>query len=592
MAARRLMVEGEAAHGGTNWAARLRLASGLVLMAYVVTHLVNHALGLVSLEAMVRGRQLFGAYWVTPAGEALLVAAFAIHLSLGLARLWQRRTWRMPAWEAAQIVLALLIPVLGTLHVLGARYVVHCCGVTVTYPYVLRGLWPDSAWWQTAFALVVWLHGCIGLHYWLRLRPGYAAWRSGLLVLAVLVPTLGLLGFVNGAREVARRAAADPAWLRELAVRHNWPDAETAAFIRRLEDRLVGGFVLLVAGIGAAQLGRRLHAGRRNRIRVNYDGGFSAVAMRGMTLLDASRAAGVPHAAVCGGRGRCSTCRVRLVEGRERVPPASAAERAVLERVGAAADVRLACQLRLAGDLTVTRLLPAAAGTRDVMRRMDPNQGSERELVVMFADLRGFTRLAETRLPYDVVFILNRFLATMGATIERHGGHVDKFVGDGVMALFGLDDRPATAARDALAAAAAMADALAELNHELAPTLREPLRMGIALHAGPAIVGEVGWGQAVNLTAIGDTVNTASRLEALTKELGVELVVSRTVAERAGTPLSDAAHHEVELRGRRAPLQVLAFGSARAVGAAASVADRVPAPWWRRWRQSLLPIAL
>ena len=106
------------------------------------------------------------------------------------------------------------------------------------------------------------------------------------------------------------------------------------------------------------------------------------------------------------------------------------------------------------------------------------------------------------------------------------------------MALFGIDREPAEACRAALAGARAMALALDELNRELAHDLREPLRIGIGLHAGPVILGEMGYRRATSLTAIGDPVNVASRLEALTKELGAQLVVSAALAERAGVDLA------------------------------------------------------
>ncbi len=223
----------------------------------------------------------------------------------------------------------------------------------------------------------------------------------------------------------------------------------------------------------------------------------------GMSVLEASRAAGIPHASVCGGRGRCSTCRVRIGEGAEHLPPPAPDEARVLARIGGAAGkVRLACQLRPTRDLAVVPLLPASAGPRDVRVQVDPGQGMEREIAVLFADLRAFTRMAEGRLAYDVVFGLNQYFAAMGQAIEGAGGRVDKFIGDGIMALFGIDLEPEAACRRALAGARAMAAALDRLNRQLEHDLREPLRMGIGLHVGHVILGEMGFGRATALTAI------------------------------------------------------------------------------------------
>ena len=161
---------------------------------------------------------------------------------------------------------------------------------------------------------------------------------------------------------------------------------------------------------------------------------------------------------------------------------------------------------------------------RTARRRVDFAQGSEREIAILFADIRGFTALAEGRLPYDVVFMLNRYFAAMGRAVEAAGGRVDKFIGDGVMALFGDRAMPRPAAAQALAAARLMSLRLDELNVALRAELAEPLRIGIGIHAGPVIVGEMGYGGATTITAIGDAVNTASRLESLTKEFGVQLM--------------------------------------------------------------------
>jgi adenylate cyclase len=222
----------------------------------------------------------------------------------------------------------------------------------------------------------------------------------------------------------------------------------------------------------------------------------------------------------------------------------------VLQRVGAAPDVRLACQLRPAGDLRVTPLLPATAQARDGFRRPSYLHGSEREIAILFADLRAFTKLSEQKLPYDVVFLLNRYFAEMGRAVEEAGGHLDKFIGDGVMALFGLERGVEAGCRDALAAAKRMSERMAHLNETLAHDLAEPLRIGIGIHAGPAIVGEMGYGKAVSVTAVGDSVNTASRIEGLTKTYAVELVVSEAVVTRAGLALEAAPRHEIEIRGR------------------------------------------
>ena len=181
-------------------------------------------------------------------------------------------------------------------------------------------------------------------------------------------------------------------------------------------------------------------------MRIGYPDGRFVEVTPGTSVLEASRSAGIPHAYVCGGRGRCSTCRVRVRGEIHSIDPPRRTEARVLRRIGARPNIRLACMLRPRGAVEVTPLLPPFALAADGRRRVDFVQGSEREIAIMFTDIRGFTALSEGRLPYDVVFVLNRYFAAMGRAVEAAGGRVDKFIGDGVMALFGIE-------RDARAAA-------------------------------------------------------------------------------------------------------------------------------------------
>jgi len=303
---------------------------------------------------------------------------------------------------------------------------------------------------------------------------------------------------------------------------------------------------------------------RREHVRVTYPDNRRLSVPIGLSVLEVSRLAGIPHASVCGGRGRCSTCRVRIRSAAPQPPP-SDAEARVLGRLGVPPDVRLACQLRPTSDLLVVPLLPATATAADGRPPGAAHSGREQEIVVLFADLRGFTRLAEHRLPYDVVFFLNRYFQAVGGAIEGAGGVANQYTGDGVMALFGVNAGPVEGCRHALAAAAEMVRSVSRLSEALAADLGEPLRLGIGIHTGPAVVGRMGYGDAVYLTAVGDTVHVAARLEALTKEYDCELVISEAVAQRAGVPTSGLPRHELTLRNRREPLAVLVVEAAATV---------------------------
>ncbi len=536
----------------------------MVLFAYLTTHFINHGLGLVSLAAMEEGREWFLALWRNWAGTIALYGALTTHLALVLWALYQRRSLRMPSWEAGQIALGLVIPPLLAEHIIGTRFLYEFFGVGDAYTYVVLVHWefaPEKGALQTLMLLVAWLHGCIGLHFWLRIKPGYARLVPYLYGGALLLPVLALLGFAKAGQEVAV-LARDPAWIEAVVTGLPFPDEAAIAAAVMLRDTVYAIYAGLILSVVAARFIRAGWERRRGVYHLSYPGGRRVRVTSGMTILEASRTAGIPHAEVCGGRGRCSTCRVRIGSGYDSLAPPDTDEQRVLERVGAPPRVRLACQTRPGHDLEVTPLLPPTATPRDSRARPGNVQGSEQEIAILFADLRAFTRFAEGKLPYDVVFLLNRYFRAMGEAVESAGGQVDKFIGDGVMALFGVGSGPARGCREALAGARAMAAQLEELNGVLTSDLDEPLRMGIGIHTGPAIVGEMGYADAVSMTAIGDAVNTASRLEALTKEHGCQLIVSEQVVERAGVDLSGFPSHQIMVRGRREPLTIRVIADA------------------------------
>jgi len=406
---------------------------------------------------------------------------------------------------------------------------------------------------------VVWVHACIGMHFAWRLKPWYRDALPYLYAGALLVPVAGIAGAAIALRDVADLAQR-PGFLENLFDRVRAPTAAQVANLYMISYTLQSVALALLVAMFAARPLRDLWERRAGVVRLDYGERKSVTQPAGFTILEMSRIAGIPHASVCGGRGRCSTCRVRIGGvDRDKLPPAEPEEAKVLVRVGAPPNVRLACQVRPPpGHYSVTPLLPASAGPVEAYRRQPQAHGGEQYIAILFADIRGFTSISEGKLPYDVVFLLNRYFRATGQAIESAGGRLDKFIGDGVMALFGLNRTPEVACRQALDAARRMSEALTDLNEALSGDLDQPLRIGIGLHAGPAIVGEMGYERAAQITAIGDTVNTASRLETLTKEFGVELVVSQELLDRAGIGLDDAARHDVEIRGRQGRLAVRA----------------------------------
>ncbi len=541
----------------SGWALRrVRLATGIVLFTFAATHLLNHALGLVSLEVMEQVRLYRTAITRSAPGSALLLVSLITHLVLGLRSFARRRVARMRLEEGIQLVFGVLIPLLLFKHVIGTRFAHELYGVNDNYVHALFAIWPANALNQLTLIVLVWVHGCIGMHAWLHMKPGYRRALPAIFAVAVLIPVLGFAGFTVAGRRI-----------REVEEYVPPLTSDQFANLLAMMDWAFWGYLGLLAAFVAFHALRLATRRFQPRIRITYPGGLIAAIAPGATLLEVSRAHGIPHASVCGGRARCSTCRVRILDGIEHQPEATETEREVLARVGATDNVRLACQLRPAADLSIVPLLPDHRTSAADVHKLDKYfWGVEQTVTLMFTDIRGFTRLTEAHLPYDVVFLLNQYLGRMSEAITDAGGYVDKFMGDGIMAIFGMDDEDGQGAAEALRAALDISAAVDELNAVHEATLAEPLRIGIGIHTGEAILGRIGTSKAhtagERITALGDTVNTASRLEALTKELGQEIVVSANVLRTANVEFSGLEIETYEIRGREDTISGISLASA------------------------------
>jgi adenylate cyclase len=537
---------------------RLRLITGIILFTYLATHFLNHSLGLVSLDAMEAGRIWFIALWRNPLGTIAFYGSLLTHFFLALWAIYQRHHLRMPFWEAFQLVLGLCIPPLLATHFVGTRLAYEWYGVEDLYAKTVLALWhntPTNGVRQALLIAIAWTHGCIGLFFSLRLRPWFPRYAVLFFAAALLLPVLALLGFVQAGREVEFLIARDPDWIERIKQSTNALGAGEGRDLVQWHNGILFTFWASLGAVLLARLIRQLNQ-RRSRVRITYPQTREVQVPRGFSVLEASRFAGIPHASVCGGRGRCSTCRIRVSQGLSRQPLASVAEQKVLQRIGAPANVRLACQLRPTGHIAITPLLPANAQARDGFGQPSYLAGQERTIAVLFADLRSFTGIAEHKMPYDLVFLLNSYFESVGQAITAAGGIVDKFIGDGVMALFGVETGPQEGCRQALAAARGMVEQVNRLSGALSDELTEPLKIGVGIHCGPAVVGRMGYGPTVHLTAIGDTVNVASRLQDLTKEYRCPLIISEEAARQSGLNTALLARHELTVRNRREALAI------------------------------------
>ncbi len=270
------------------------------------------------------------------------------------------------------------------------------------------------------------------------------------------------------------------------------------------------------------------------------------------TLLNASLAAGIPHTHVCGGNARCSTCRVIVLEGLENVDPPNAEEQALAARLGLPREVRIACQATVRGPTRVRRLVldedDVALVNRLRKAKVDlVPMGEEIRVAILFSDIRGFTPFSEALLPYDVIHVLNRYFETIGTAVVAEGGFINNYMGDGFMALFGVDGQPNAPLRAVRSALAMLELMQSKISPYLMRTYGRTFDVGIGIHYGEAVVGPIGSADRKTMTAIGDAVNFASRIESANKEVGTRLLIS------------DATYREITGRvivGKTASVQV------------------------------------
>jgi adenylate cyclase len=535
----------------------LRLGSGLILLAFVLCHLTAHSLLLVSFEQAAAALHILMYPWRTATGTTILLSALLAHFLNALWSIYVRRYLRLSRWEWWQLGLGLCVPLLLMLHVTSTRIAESLLGVTSQYSSVLIVQWVLSPWLgvlQATAVLTVWTHACIGVHFWLRTQAWYIRWRALFVVLGLLLPTLALSGYVTAGNQVLR-AATNPDYAKLSLESSNLTAQKRAEIlhIARTGSATYLGLVLLpfVGRVVRSWLYRR-----RRPPLLSHSSGRTFPILPGATVLETLRENGIPHASVCGGRARCTTCRILVTKGLDRLPEPSGPEARALARIGATPGMRLACQICPTTDISVMPLLAADAGASEAAVR-GGLEGREQLITVLFVDLRGSTTLGEAKMPYDLLYILNQFFHEMTKALDATNGHYAHFAGDGLMALYGLDTKdPATGATDAMRGAREMLARVAQLNSRLRGDLSQPLRIGIGIHFGAAIVGAMGPPGMQFITAIGDTVNTCARLEHLSKEYDCAVIMSRRAAEMAGLNVKGRTLHQVPVNGR---VQIVEF---------------------------------
>ena len=372
-----------------------------------------------------------------------------------------------------------------SLHVMGTRVAELAHDVSTSYASILLTFWYSAPWigvLQTVALIVVWAHGCIGVHFWLRNKRWYRDWVVAFRAFAILLPTLALAGFVAAGNQTLREAASDPDYVPDRPAKHQGDAGGRGAGVRRRQDRAA-------------------HSHRAGRLRVRR-ARAARLAVPPPRAADPHARQRAAHDHPAGRHGAGDAARQRRAarrgvrrprplhdlprDGHAGPRPAAGAagreEAAALARIKASPGTRLACQIRPTESIAIMPLFAADAAAADGTVR-GGLEGSERLITVVFVDLRGSTTIGEAKLPYDVLYLLNQFFHEMTRALTATRGHYSQFTGDGLMALYGLyESDPARGAADALRGAHAMLSGLERLNRQLRNEMSQPLKIGIGIH--------------------------------------------------------------------------------------------------------------
>lgn len=271
------------------------------------------------------------------------------------------------------------------------------------------------------------------------------------------------------------------------------------------------------------------------------------------SILRANLRAGIPHTHVCGGNARCSTCRIVVLTGLDNFGPRNLAEQRLADRLDFEPSIRLACQSRISGNVTFRRLVVDEIDIDIVNQLREDAQpsavGHEDNIAVLFSDIRGFTRFSEDKLPYDVIHSLNRYFRLMGKVISTYGGHIHNYMGDGMLVVF--DSKSGSnPSWQAVQAGHQMFIEFENVRTYFSEHFAYDIDMGLGIHFGSAVVGDVGAADQKQHTAIGDTVNYASRIESANKDAGTRFLVSQEVLDHVSDHVIAGRTHTFTPKGK------------------------------------------
>ncbi|GIX41766.1 MAG: hypothetical protein KatS3mg129_1499 [Leptospiraceae bacterium] len=270
------------------------------------------------------------------------------------------------------------------------------------------------------------------------------------------------------------------------------------------------------------------------------------------TILQISLKHHIPHTHVCFGEAQCSTCRVEVLEGIENLPPRNSLEEVMAKKKGWNERIRLACQTIPRGNIKIRRLIIDDFDAQIAqLEHSEYPQGVLEEVVILFLDIKDFTSFSERELPYDVVFALNRYYNRIGDIILAFDGYLDKYIGDSIMAIFGIKKNKSTLefCIDSIYCALKILEITKEFNQYLKENFNEMFEVRIGIAYGKAVLGMIGHRKKAQYTAIGKVVNLASRLERANKKTGTSILISDSLYQLLKNKIKIQKSFKLKLKG-------------------------------------------
>jgi adenylate cyclase len=247
------------------------------------------------------------------------------------------------------------------------------------------------------------------------------------------------------------------------------------------------------------------------------------------TVLEALLLNGIEHTHACGGNAYCSTCRIIILDGVQNCSTPTSAERALAKKLDFPVHVRLACQTKVTGDVSIRRMVIDNEDIDILEGQLATGTvNSDRNVALLVATIRGATNFDEVNFHYDIVYIMSRYFHRVQKVVGQYGGIIPNVMGMKVMAVFGVEKNSSLATERAVWAGLELLKTIAELNTFLMKLSYNPLNVSIGIHYGAAVLIPIDPSKPNVLTPLGDIVNSVGRIEAANQEVGSDLLVSES----------------------------------------------------------------